>query len=81
MVFLHVTPGGISSSIYRKIILDSIIVRFGCGLFIEVSVSIYSSKCLHQETAQNIVLKSNSLVKITVYVCEVQYMYVLCNSD
>ena len=57
MVFLHVTPSGISSSIYHKII------RFGCGLFIEVSVSIYSSKWLHQETAQNIVLKAIVLLR------------------
>ena len=48
---LQCNPSGISSSLYCKIILDNIIVRFGCGLFIEASVSIYSSKCLHQETA------------------------------
>ena len=47
-MFLHVTTSGITSSLYRKIILN---VRFGCGLFIESSVSIYSSKWLHQETA------------------------------
>ena len=38
-----ITPSGITSSLY-KIILGSIIVRVGCGLFIEASVSIYSSK-------------------------------------
>ena len=36
-VFLHVTPSGIPSSIYHKIILGSIVV--GCGLFIEVLAS------------------------------------------
>ena len=41
------------SYIYRKIILDSVIVRFGCGLCIEANVSIYSSKWLYQETAFN----------------------------
>ena len=41
---------GIMSLLYRKIIPGSIIIKFVCGLFIDVSVSIYSSKWLYQET-------------------------------
>ena len=52
-VNVHVTP--VSLHHHHKIILSSIIVRFGCGLFIEASVSIYSNKWLHQETASHVV--------------------------
>ena len=40
------TTSGIMSLLYCKIILGNIIVRFRCGLFINVSISIYSSKWL-----------------------------------
>ena len=55
--FLHVIHSGITS-LYQNYSRHQY-VRFGRGLFIEATVSIYSSKWLHQETAQNVYHHAN----------------------